>query len=187
MGRIVCFGDSNTYGYNPVTMRYRAENRWPDLLARMQDKEVVNMGLNGREIPSPWYAEKLADAVQPDDLLLVMLGSNDLLLEGRSAAEAAASMKAFLLALPAAFWRLDKAAPEIILISPPPMKRGFWIDADSIVEESYKMANEYEELAGRLGIGFADAGKWGVELAFDGCHFTEAGHHAFAEGVYKVI
>ena len=187
MGRIVCFGNSNTYGYDPVTMRYGAENRWPDLLAQMQDKEVVNMGLNGREIPSPWYAEKLADAVQPDDLLLVMLGSNDLLLEGRSAAEAAASMKAFLLALPAAFWSLDKAAPEIILISPPPMTRGFWVTADSIVQESELLADHYEELADSLDIGFLDAGKWGVELTFDGVHFTEAGHHAFADGIAAAI
>ena len=187
MGRIVCFGDSNTYGYDPVTMRYGAENRWPDLLAQMQDKEVVNMGLNGREIPSPWYAEKLADAVQPDDLLLVMLGSNDLLLEGRSAAEAAASMKAFLLALPAAFWSLDKAAPEIILISPPPMIRGFWVTADSIVQESEVLADHYEELAGSLDIGFLDAGKWKIELTFDGVHFTEAGHHAFADGIAAAI
>ena len=187
MKRIICFGDSNTYGYDPVTMRYCAADRWPDLLAEMQGKEVVNMGLNGRQIPPAWYAEKLAAAVNPGDTLLIMLGSNDLLLEGQRAAVAAARMEALLRALPAAFWSLDKAAPEIILISPPPMQRGFWVTEDSIAEESYKLAELYEELADKLDIGFADAGKWGVALTYDGVHFTEAGHHAFAKGIAAAI
>ena len=189
MGKIICFGDSNTYGYDPVTMRYGAENRWVDILAGIQEKEVVNMGQNGRTIPPASFAERLAAAVSPDDRLVIMLGSNDLLLKGKPAAAAAAAMESFLAALQAAFAsRQDtaKAGPEIILISPPPMKRGFWVTEDSVVEESYKMAGLYRELAGKLGVGFADAGSWNVELTFDGCHFTEAGHHAFAEGMLKL-
>ena len=188
MGRIVCFGDSNTYGYDPVSLRYGAENRWPDLLAGMQEKEVVNMGQNGRTIPPAHFAQRLAAEVQPDDILLVMLGSNDLLLEGKPAAEAAAAMQNFLTALLAAFASRPgaaKAGPEIILISPPPMSRGFWVTEDSVVEESYKLGNLYEQLAASSGIGFADAGKWGVDLTFDGVHFTEEGHHDFAAGIYK--
>lgn len=185
MGRIVCFGDSNTYGYDPVSLRYGAENRWTDLLAGLQEKEVVNMGQNGRTIPSAYFAQRLAVEVQPDDTLLIMLGSNDLLLEGRSAAEAAAGMKALLLALPAAFWQADKAAPEIILISPPPMVRGFWVTEDSVISESHLLAGFYEQLADELNMGFVDAGKWEVGMTFDGVHFTEEGHHAFAAGIYN--
>ena len=188
MGRIVCFGDSNTFGYEPVGLRYGPENRWPDLLAGMQEKEVVNMGQNGRTIPSSYFAQRLAEEVQHDDTLLIMLGSNDLLLEGKPAAVAATAMQTFLAALLAAFAARPgaaKAGPEIILISPPPVKRGFWVTEDSVVEESYKLGNLYGQLAGELGIGFADAGKWGVELTFDGVHFTEEGHHAFAAGIYN--
>ena len=189
MGRIICFGDSNTYGYDPVTMRYSAADRWVDLLAGMQEKEVVNMGQNGRTIPPASFAEKLAGAVTADDTLLIMLGSNDLLLEGKPAAAAAAAMESLVAALQAAFAQKAaeaKAGPEIILISPPPMKRGFWVTEDSVIEESYKVAELYETLASKLGVGFADAGNWAVELTFDGCHFTEAGHHAFAEGMLKL-
>lgn len=187
MGKIICFGDSNTYGYDPVTMRYPAADRWPDILAEMQEKEVVNMGLNGREIPPPWYAAKLAEAAEPEDMLLIMLGSNDLLLEGRRAAEAAARMEALLRALPAAFAQAGKAAPEIILISPPPMQRGFWVTEGSVVRESQLLAELYALLAEKTGIGFADAGKWDVNLTFDGVHFTEDGHHAFAKGIASAI
>ena len=53
--RLLCFGDSNTYGYDPRSYagdRYPPESRWTDLLAEISGWEVVNMGLNGREIPT---------------------------------------------------------------------------------------------------------------------------------------
>ncbi|MBR5229428.1 MAG: lipase [Firmicutes bacterium] len=188
MGKIVCFGDSNTYGYDPVTMRYGAADRWVDLLAGMQAREVINMGQNGRTIPDGSFAERLSGVMESGDRLLIMLGSNDLLLEGKPAAVAAARMEDFLLALQATFAYeapKAKAGPEIILISPPPMKRGFWVTDDNTVEESYKVAGLYKALADKMNIGFADAGTWGVELTCDGVHFTETGHHKFAEGIYK--
>ena len=37
-----------------------------------------------------------------------------------------------------------------------------------------------KDLAERLGVRFADAGKWDIPLAYDGVHFTGQGHKAFA-------
>ena len=34
---------------------------------------------------------------------------------------------------------------------------------------------------------FVDAGQWNVSLAFDGVHFTEAGHCAFAEELWQYL
>ena len=45
--KIICFGDSNTYGYDPRSFfgdRYPAESRWVDILARKLDCEIMNMG-----------------------------------------------------------------------------------------------------------------------------------------------
>ena len=42
-------------------------------------------------------------------------------------------------------------------------------------------------LAERLGIRFADAGKWDISLAYDGVHFTEQGHRAFAVGLLEEL
>ena len=78
--RLVCFGDSNTYGYDPRSFfggRYPAECRWTDLLAERTGLEVVNLGQNGREIPPG--AGSLSGLLRRDDLLVVMLGDNDLL------------------------------------------------------------------------------------------------------------
>ncbi len=34
---------------------------------------------------------------------------------------------------------------------------------------------------------FADAGKWNISLAYDGVHFTEQGHRAFAAGLLEEL
>lgn len=73
---VICFGDSNTYGYDPRSYfggRYNADCRWVDILAAQTGWTISNMGQNGREIPSsaPTFP---ADT----DLLIVMLGINDL-------------------------------------------------------------------------------------------------------------
>ena len=79
--------------------------------------------------------------------------------------------------------RLAWHMPQILLISPPPMKRGAWVPDDGLVEESGNLARQYEALAVQRGIPFADAGDWDIALAFDGVHFTEEGHARFAEGL----
>ena len=51
MKKIVCFGDSNTYGYNAKTIdRFTEEERWTCLLAKHLggDYHVVEEGLEGR-------------------------------------------------------------------------------------------------------------------------------------------
>ena len=168
--KILCFGDSNTYGFDPRSYfggRYDAANRWPNLLTGYT---IINAGENGREIPrNPHF---LPEA----DWLIVMLGTNDLL-QGASAAEAAARMERFLAPL----------LPRVLLVSPPPMKRGAWVPSDVLVEESIRLAAEYRTIAEKLGIPFIDNRDLSIGLCFDGVHFTEAGHHIFAANLQKVL
>ena len=180
--RILCFGDSNTYGYDPRGFfgdRYGAEDRWVDLLAKETGWEVINAGANGRAIPRNPYALRLLNEHAPVDVFLVMLGTNDLL-QGASAKEAAARMEAFLIPL-------LPHCKQILLVAPPPMKRGAWVPADELVAESIYLADEYKLLAEKLNIPCIDTRRWNIELAFDGVHFTEAGHHAFAESLRKEL
>ena len=48
--RILCFGDSNTWGYKPTGGRYDEDTRWPMRMQRVlgDDYIVVEEGLNGR-------------------------------------------------------------------------------------------------------------------------------------------
>lgn len=179
--KLWCFGDSNTYGYDPCGFfggRYAVP--WPALLAEKTGFQVINDGKNGRMIPE--REQKLLQFRRDverynADVLIVMLGTNDLL-EGASAREAAARMEAFLN-------RCNMSL--ILLISPPPMKRGAWVPDDGLVEESKNLARQYGALAERLGIRFADAGEWDIELAYDGVHFTEEGHARFAAGLASCL
>ena len=180
--RILCFGDSNTYGYDPSGFfgdRYGAEDRWVDLLAKQTGHDCINAGTNGREIPRNAYALRLLNEHAPVDVFLVMLGTNDLL-QGASTKEVVARMEAFL----------NQLLPHcngILLVAPPPMKRGAWVPTDALVAESVQLAEEYKLLAEKLNIPFVDTRHWNIELTFDGVHFTEVGHRAFAENLGKEL
>lgn len=180
--RMLCFGDSNTFGYDPGSCfggRYPAEDRWVDILAKKTGWDVVNWGENGREIPRhPHALEQAAQWLNRNspDVAVVMLGTNDLL-EGASVAETGARMEKLIRQIK----RSDRC---VILIAPPPVKLGAWVPDMELVRASAELAEAYRLLADRLEIAFADAALWDVELAFDGVHFTESGHRNFAEGLY---
>ena len=167
---VICFGDSNTYGYGPRGYfggRYDADSRWVDILAVETGWTVCNMGQNGREIPAaaPTFPAGT-------DLLIVMLGINNLL-QGQSPEQAAERLERFLAAIP-----LDQN--KILLIAPPPVSLGAWVPSPQLIDESRAFARLCQALAEQLGILFADAGRWDIPLAYDGVHFTEQGHRAFA-------
>ena len=184
--RILCFGDSNTFGYDPRSYfgdRYPAQHRWVDLVAEKSGWEMVNIGQNGREIPHRTYEmahvyRELSDYA-PADIVVVLLGYNDLL-QGASVPEILSRMEKFLTQLPS-------DCGDILLVAPPPMKLGRWVPEEHLLTASSQLAEDYQTLAHKLGIGFADAAEWNVELTYDGVHFSEAGHAAFAEGIYSVL
>ena len=132
------------------------------------------MGQNGREIPCS-APEFPADT----DLLIFMLGTNDLL-QGRGPKQVIEKSERFLSGLP-----LDQS--KILLIAPPPMTPGTWVPSPQLIDDSHTFAQLCQTLAEHLGIRFADAGKWDIPLAYDGVHFTEQGHRAFAAGLLEVL
>ena len=151
---VICFGDSNTYGYDPRGYfggRYDEDCRWVEILAAETDWTVYNMGQNGREIPS-------ADPDFPadTDLLIVMLGTNDLL-QGCSPTQAAERLARFLSGV-----SLDRS--KLLLIAPPPMTLGEWVPNQQFIDGSRTFAKCCQTLAGQLGIRFAGAGKRDISL-----------------------
>ncbi len=212
--KIICYGDSNTYGYNPVgwpELRYPADSRWVDLLSKYLHTDaadsgvsgVLNAGQNGREIPENGWesaagvAQQLAAATEPGpaasagfeacgpaggDLIIIMLGSNDILLSGTSAEKTAEKMRCFLGAV-----KMEAPGRHVLLVAPVSFQEGYWVPDSRAIEESEKLRALYRQLEEDMNVDFADANEWGVRLADDGVHFTEEGHKAFAEGLTKYL
>lgn len=175
--RILCLGDSNTYGYDPRGFgggRYPADSRWSELLALQTHWDVVNLGENGLEIPG-----RPISLPQDVDWILVMLGTNDLL-QGADAETAASRMELFLQ------WLLQNGNRPL-LIAPPLLQPGAWVPPGRLIAQSAALISCYQEVASRLSIPFADSSKWNISLAYDGVHFTEQGHRNFARHLAGVL
>ncbi|WP_227287726.1 GDSL-type esterase/lipase family protein [Boseongicola sp. H5] len=86
---VLCFGDSNTWGYNPQTGgRMPRAVRWPGRLEGLSNIRVIEEGLRGRttvkpdlvglkSAAEPYFSDCLATHL-PLSLVVIMLGTNDL-------------------------------------------------------------------------------------------------------------
>lgn len=171
--KILCIGDSNTYGYDPRSYlgdRYPADVRWTD---RLDNCDVINCGVNGMTVPREHSRFIGQIRINEPDLVIVMLGTNDLF-SGLSAEQITDRMERFLDSI------ISIGRP-ILLISPPVLQYGEWVMDDELVEESQDLGGMYRELADRKGCLFADAAEWDIEMTFDGVHFSPEGHAVFAQ------
>ena len=193
-GIIICYGDSNTYGYDSRSFsggRYEKNIRWTGLLQKNTGLEIRNHGVNGRCIPhnSPqirFACEQTEEwGRKAGGWMAVMLGTNDLLQEpGFTAGDTAARMENFLRKL-CETEAVKRGRLRLWLLSPPRMKRGAWVEEDRICRESESLGKEYQKVAEKLDIKFTDTGKWKIPVLFDGVHFSEEGHRKFAEEMQK--
>ena len=78
---IICYGDSNTYGYDPRSYlgdRYPRQVRWTGILKEQHRLNLINCGMPGREIPRFQYEMQQAlnpmASLQPPFFLWIMLG-----------------------------------------------------------------------------------------------------------------
>lgn len=133
MDTIVCYGDSNTHGADPVTQgRLARDVRWPGVLASAlgDGAHVVEEGLNGRTTlwDDPFmdgrngraYLLPCLRSHQPVDVLVLMLGTNDLkTIFGRAAHEIAAGAGALVDIALTSGTGPGGGAPSVLLVAPP--------------------------------------------------------------------
>ncbi|MCD8150425.1 MAG: GDSL-type esterase/lipase family protein [Clostridiales bacterium] len=190
-GTIICYGDSNTYGYDPRSFlggRYTEDKRWPEMLAARTGRNVINSGKNGRctpyflpEIESVCNSLERWSAEEAPVWLWIMLGTNDLLHNPQMTAEAVTDrMERFLRKLMERE-EIEGGKIQLRLISPVHLRRGQWVESDERCRESEKMDGCYRRLAAKMGIAFTCAGEWDIPVLFDGVHFSEEGNARFAE------
>ena len=153
-GTLICYGDSNTYGYDPHDTnegRYPKEVRWTGILDTETDWKVENHGVNGRSIPHTVSTVKFACQQvrdwhrKPNSVwLLVMLGTNDLLENPDfTAADVAKRMERFLKRMMEEAG-LASRKMRLRLIAPPAMQEGQWVDRPELLTESRNLGKEYK-------------------------------------------
>ncbi|MCC8029575.1 MAG: GDSL-type esterase/lipase family protein [Lachnospiraceae bacterium] len=194
-GTIICYGDSNTYGYDArpfLGARFPEETRWPEILHARTDWNVKNCGQNGRCIPR--YSGEIQavcgslrqwSRLEAPVWLWIMLGTNDVLrTPGTTAGMAAERMEHFLRKLTECE-EIAGGTVRLRLISPVHLKPGVWVESDDMCRESVRLDDLYRKIAADLEIAFTCAGKWDIPVLFDGVHFSEEGHRKFAECVMR--
>lgn len=192
---IVCFGDSNTYGYDPragsLYHRQPKEVRWTGILNQQPDLLVINEGMNGREIPhTEWEFQNMEAVLHRNrnaDILLLMLGSNDLIaIPDVQAKDVAARMRKLFTRVPGLQY-FQRDGRKTVLISPVPMTKPFCSNDMRIVGVSRELGSALRRVAEDLGLFFADAASFRVELSFDGTHYSESGHRQFAAAILAFL
>jgi len=194
---VVCFGDSLTWGFNPVDKsRYGHDVRWTRLLQKElgDGYHVVEEGINGRTtvFEDPVRGDKnglqhlagVRKTHMPIDLLIIMLGSNDLQDRfGLSADAIGLAMGRVLFAATQPTDDVEGRAPKVLLMSPPPLGdftgkeyEGVYSNAHGSAQ-SKRLAGVYERLAADYGVAFFDTGTVISASPVDAIHF-EAGPQA---------
>ncbi len=204
MRSILCYGDSNTWGAMPVVRlgqvdRYPPDERWPGVLREQLGAgyRVIEEGLNARTtvFDDPFegahkngmpYLLPCLESHHPLDLVIVMLGTNDLKhrfgLSAHDIAAGAGTLLDIVLSKPLG---PDGGPPQTLLICPPPLAR-LDLLADSFLgatEKSRQLTKHYSAAAEQHGSHFLCAGDHIHSSDADGIHFASDQHARLGRAV----
>lgn len=207
MKTILCYGDSNTYGYNPLNgQRYPSDIRWTGRLQALLGKEytIIEEGCNGRttvfdDSEEGWknglsYLRPCLNSHKPVDIVILMLGSNDLKETFQaSMAEIAAGAETLVQVIQEFTLEKQGYQAEVILVSPPeiganihrsPFYGAFQAAA---LFKSKEFSRYYKQVAERCGCVFFDAAEWIQSSEADALHWTPGAHAMLAGKLKDVI
>ena len=206
---ILAYGDSLTYGANPIPggARHVYEDRWPTVLERGLDgsARVFAEGLGGRTTmfddfgaPSDRNGARilptLLESHSPLELVVIMLGTNDLKPNlGQTALAAANGMRRLVQIVRGHYVRPGDVVPEIILVAPPHLsdtdhpEMMLHFGDEVAVKESELFAKWYKQRADEYGCGFFDASTVAKPDPADGVHLDAANTRAIGEALVPVV
>lgn len=205
MKTVLCYGDSLTWGYDPESLgRHRLEDRWSSVLAASlgESVHVVADGLNGRTTAFDDYTADcdrngartlptVLHAHAPLDLVIIMLGTNDMKPVVAGTAHAASKgMRRLLDLVRLHGWPMEQEPPQLLVVAPPPLVEtadpDFAAMFEGGVEQSAMLASFYADLADETGAGFFDAGSVAQCSSIDGVHLNAENTRAIGRGLEPV-
>jgi lysophospholipase L1-like esterase len=200
---LLCFGDSNTWGFVPGTgERYRADVRWPGVLreALGADYWVIEEGLNGRT--TIWddpagvgrngqtYLPPCLQTHRPLDAVILFLGLNDLKPKFGATAEAIADGACTQIGLIRQSGAgIGGGSPRILVISPPRIGRltGYADQFDGAQANSARLAACLAAVARQHGCEFLDISEVISASDIDGIHLDADAHRTLGMAVADQI
>lgn len=202
MRAILCFGDSNTWGYEASTgNRLGRWQRWPGVLQRElgDDLYVIEEGLGGRttafELPGLSYRSGFAalpmllETHDPLDIVVISLGTNDLWVPGATARDAARGVGSLIDLVRATAYETGPV-PRIIVVVPPPLAAlgDEWTEeSDRLVRGSTGFAAAFREILRERAVPLVDLGELIATSSADGVHFEEADHEVIGRAVAGAV
>lgn len=199
---ILCFGDSNTHGYNAIDGgRFPYDVRWTGVLAGVlgDGYHIIEEGMSGRTtcFEDPIHEGVSAFPVlhtimmthEPIDTMIIMLGTNDT--KDRFCASAFVSAKGLQRLVEKAqtvpAWRNGKQ--DIIIVAPAPILPEIHDEGmgKHCSERSYGLAEEYRKVADLLHCRFLDAAPIAGVDPLDCVHLTAEGHAALARALAPMV
>jgi len=198
---ILCFGDSNTFGTIDfaVTDRFDLQRRWTGLLASDLGPKcrIIEEGMPGRTtaFDDPLrefrsgrkYLAPCLNSHRPLDLIIVMLGTNDLQMRfSASAVDIATGIEILVDLIRKAGAGPEGGIPEILIVAPPPIgsidpiEEPCWTGA---LQKSLQLPVQYARIAKQYQCHFVNSQEVLTtdDLGRDGLHLAESGHVKLAK------
>ncbi len=189
--KILCFGDSLTWGFDPEKRtRLDEDSRWPRVMGKIlgEGYEIIEEGQNGRTIATEDPAEGEKNGLKyigpcleshtPLDYVIIMLGSNDCKRKfAYSSMDIAGEMQILLEKVKSYNEFRCQNSFQIVLVSPPVISEAIkdsWL-GDSFgygnaTKVSSELAGWYQQLSAMYGTAYVNAAEHVKASDADGCH-----------------
>lgn len=216
MKDILCYGDSNTWGFHPLTReRYEREERWTGVLQNTLGSEyhVIEEGLNGRTtvwddpvggyrvagnglvpdiaLNGKAYLVPCLQSHKPLDLVIIMLGTNDLKRRfSLSAYDIAQGASILVDVVNKSKCGRGGRPPKVLLLAPPPLGKVTGYRAKLFkggVEKSKRLSRQYMDVAKEHGAEFLNTPKVTHPSDVDGIHLEKKDHEALGRAVAEIV
>ena len=199
MFEVLCYGDSNTWGADPATStRFDRDVRWPGVLQKTLGAgyHVIEEGLGGRttvwEDPVEGHKngkEYLIPCLwthAPLDLVIIMLGTNDLKKKFSATAQDIAAGAGILVDIVNKSGTVkNPKTPKVLLLVPPPLGKSNGNEEmfEGGQEKSRKFSQHFKTITDMYGCALFDTSAVIKSGDIDGIHLDKAAHQQLGKAV----
>lgn len=205
MKTILCYGDSNTWGYNPLNRsRYPKEERWSSVLQKElgEEFEVIVEGLNGRT--TVWndpidgeykngktYLLPCLHTHKPIDIVIIYLGANDFKYRfSANSFDVAKAVETLAKIIKTSGTGPEEGkSPEVLVVTPPAIRelneqRGVFMGAE---EKCKDISEQFKNIFDNSQYYLLDSNKIIKTSEVDGSHLSEESHYILGKELGRKI